>query len=150
MTDGYQFGLLAAFGTGILFAFVTTFEGILGKTLGGINATILEHLFSGMLAVILLGWFMLSGNIDLKVVRTSLPLAALLGLLVFIAVAGIAYAIPKVGFATGTFLLVAAQVTTAVIFDAVGFGGFERIPISGLRLMGLVLMGLGVYFVITK
>lgn len=150
MTDGYQFGLLAAFGTGIIFAFVTTFEGILGKAMGAINATLLEHLFSGAIAIVLLGWLLRSGKIDLQLARANLPLAALLGLLVFIAVAGIAYAIPKVGFATGTFLLVAAQITTVVIFDAVGIGGFERIPINGLRLLGLAFMGLGAYFVILK
>jgi transporter family-2 protein len=150
MTQGYQLGLLAAFGTGVIFAFVTALEGILGRDLGALNATVLEHVFSGMVAILLLIWILRTGNIEQAQAKPRLPLAALLGLLVFIAVSGIAYAFPKIGFATGNFVLVLAQITTAVIIDAVGLGGFERIPISALRVVGLVLMGLGVYFVLPK
>ncbi|MGB2964022.1 MAG: DMT family transporter [Anaerolineales bacterium] len=70
------------------------------------------------------------------------------GLLVFISVAGLAYDIQKIGFATGNFLPVLTQITTAVIIDAVGMGGFERNLITGLRLMGLAFMGLGAYTVL--
>lgn len=150
MTDSYQLGMLAAFGTGILFAIVTTGEGILGKALGSINASILEHIFSGIIALVLLVGFLLSGKMSLAASKSNLLIAAALGLLVFLAVTGIAYAVPRVGFATGTFLMVSAQITAAVLIDAVGVGGFERIPISSLRLVGLLFMGLGVYFVIPK
>jgi transporter family-2 protein len=150
MPEGYQLGLLAAFGTGIIFAFVTALEGILGRTLGALNATVLEHVFSGLISIVLFVWILRSGNLDLAQAKPKLPLAALLGLLVFIAVAGIAYAFPKVGFAAGNFTLVLAQITAAVIIDAVGLGGFEKVPITAIRAVGLVLMGLGVYFVLPK
>lgn len=150
MAEGYQLGLLAAFGTGVIFAFVTALEGILGRDLGALNATVLEHVFSGLVAIALLIMILRTGNIDHAQTKPRLPLAALLGLLVFIAVSGIAYAFPKIGFATGNFVLVLAQIATAVIIDAVGLGGFERIPITALRVAGLLLMGLGVYFVLPK
>lgn len=150
MTQGYQLGLMAAFGTGVIFAFVTALEGILGRDLGALNATVLEHVFSGLVAVLLLVWILSKGNLDPIQAKPRLPLAALLGLLVFIAVSGIAFAFPKIGFATGNFVLVLAQITTAVIIDTVGLGGFERIPITAPRVAGLFLMGLGVYFVLPK
>jgi transporter family-2 protein len=150
MTDGYHLGLVAAFGTGIVFAFVTVFEGVLGKAMGSVNAAIMEHMFGGLISVVVFVWVLTQRAIDLKHARTYLPLAALMGLLVLIAVMGVTYSFPKIGFATGNFLLVMAQISTAVLIDAVGVGGFERIPITIWRVLGFGLMGLGVYFVLPK
>jgi uncharacterized membrane protein YdcZ (DUF606 family) len=150
MTDGYQLGLLAAFGTGIVFAFVTVFEGVLGKAMGSVNAAVMEHIFGGLISVAVFIFVLTRGAIDLQLARKFLPLAALMGLLVLVAVMGVTFSFPKIGFATGNFLLVMAQISTAVIIDAVGVGGFERIPITIWRVLGFGLMGLGVYFVLPK
>lgn len=150
MSNGFQLGLLVAFGTGIVFAFVTAFEGTLGDAMGGLNAAVLEHIFSGLVSIALLAWLLTSKRIDLQLARPYLPVAALLGIMVFIAVTGIAYSFPKIGFASGNFLMVLAQISTAVVIDAVGFGDFEKIPITLPKVVGLVLMGLGAYFVLPK
>ena len=150
MSNEYLLGLLTALATGIAFAFISLFEGTLGKALGAVNATILEHLFSGGISLLLLLALAKSASPSPEMTREYLPLAALLGLLVFVAVTGIAFAFPRIGLATGTFVLVFGQITTAAALDAVGFGGYERIPITLPRLVGIGLMAAGVYFVLPK
>lgn len=150
MTNEYFLGLLAALATGIPFAFISLFEGTLGKALGALNATILEHLFSGGISLLLLLVLVKSASPTPEMTRQYLPLAALSGLLVFVAVTGITFAFPRIGLSTGTFVLVFGQITAAAVLDAFGFGGYERIPITFPRLLGIGLMAAGVYFVLPK
>lgn len=150
MNNEYLLGLLVALATGIAFAFISLYEGSLGKALGAVNATILEHLFSGGVSLLLLLVLVKSAQPFPEATRRYLPLAALLGVLVFVAVTGIAFAFPRIGLATGTLVLVFGQITTAAVLDAVGFGGYDRIPITLTRLLGIGLMAAGVYFVLPK
>lgn len=54
MNNEFFLGLLAALATGIAFAFISLFEGSLGKALVTVNAHILTHLFSGGVPLLLL------------------------------------------------------------------------------------------------
>jgi bacterial/archaeal transporter family-2 protein len=150
MDAGLRVGLFAALGTGIGLGIVTTLEGRLGRAVGALNASILEHLLGGGLALALFVILLLSRKLEWGAVKGYIPLAGVLAVLVFVCVAGIAYAIPKTGIAAGTFALVFGQIACAIAIDAMGFAGYERIPISFSRAIGLALMGLGLFFVLPR
>lgn len=150
MDDGLRVGLISAFGTGAVLAFVLALEGNLGKAVGALNASLLEHLLGGLLALILFIGLFLSRKLVWEELKSSIPLAGILAVMVFVCVGGIAYSIPRAGVAVGNFALVFGQIAFAVIIEAIGFGGYERIPISIPRIIGLALMALGLYFVLQR
>ena len=83
-------------------------------------------------------------------VKAFAPLAAMLAILVFTCVAGIAYSIPKTGIAVGNFALVFGQLAFAVVIEATELIGGERTPISLARIGGLVLMATGLVLVLPR
>lgn len=149
MQQGLSLGLIAALLAGIIFAVVSAVEGYIGKNVGAINASLLEHTVSGVIAVIFIVYVAVRGNIDWGVVKTLMPQIVIGAVLVLVGVIAIAYAIPRTGVAVGNFAIVLAQIVVAVLIDAIGFGG-ERVPITFPRILGLSLMGLGLYVILPR
>lgn len=150
MQSAFMLALIAALGTGGLFAIVTTLEGIISRSVGAVYTSLWEHVFAGGLAIALVAVLAMRGNINWLAMKGVLPQVILTALLILLAVTGIAYAIPHLGVAVGNFALVIGQVVIAIMIDAVGVGGLERIPLSLPRVIGVLLMASGLYFVIPK
>lgn len=150
MQQGRTPGLIAALITGGIFAVVTGIEGTMARTVGAINASLLEHLAAGLLAVIGVAIVLLRGSLDLSAARSVMPLAGVGAVLVIFAVAGVAYAVPRIGVAAGNLALVAGQMTVAVTMDTLGVAGYERIPLTPMRAAGLLLMVVGTYLVLPR
>ena len=149
MQQGLSLGLMAALLAGIIFSFVSAVEGYVGKNVGAVNASLLEHTVSGVIAVILIIFVAVRGSIEWGVVKTLMPQILIGAVLVLGGVVAIAYAIPRTGVAIGNFAIVFAQIVIAVLIDAIGIGG-ERIPITFPRILGLSLMGLGLFVILPR
>jgi transporter family-2 protein len=150
MQEGFSLGLIVAAATGMVFAVVTTIEGAIARTVGAVNASLLENLAAGLISAIVITVFFLLRKIPLNATQKAVPWAILAGVLVIIAVAGIGYALPRIGVVAGNMAIVFGQIALAVLIDTVGIGGFERIPLSLARLTGLLLMGMGTYLVLPR
>ena len=150
MQQRINLGVFVATIAGGVFGLVTTFEGAVARSVGAINASLLEHMFAGFIAIPAVIILFLRGNLTWNITRPILPIAALLGIFVLTAVAGIAYAIPRVGVTAGNMALLFGQIAVAVLIDTVGLLGYERVPLSLPRIVGLVLMVIGIYLVLLK
>lgn len=150
MEEGLKAGIMVALGTGGLFAIITAFEGTISRAIGPINASLMEHFITGMIAIVFLGVIIKRGDIDLHAVKANLLLVASAGVLVLVAVAGVAYMIPKLGVALGTFTLVFGQLSVAVLIDTFGWLGYEKVPLTPLRVIGILFMIAGIYFILPK
>jgi transporter family-2 protein len=150
MEAGMKIGLLAAVGAGCMFAIVTALEGGVARLVGGINASLYEHFFAGIIAIVAVGVILLRGNMDKDVTISVLPMSAIVGVLVLVSVATIAFAIPRTGVALGNFGLVFGQLLVAIVIDTVGFAGLERVPLTPQRILGLLVMAGGIYLVLPK
>jgi transporter family-2 protein len=150
MEAGLRFGLIAALIAGGMFAIIVTLEGAISKVVGAINASILEHLFGGSIAFVLFGILLISRRINYGTVKPVLPMSAILGVLVFAAVAVVAFAVPRTGVALGNFAVVFGQLLLAVLIDTIGVGGLERLPLTPQRIIGLLVMIAGIYLVFPK
>ena len=150
MVDGLKVGLLAALGAGSLFGVITAIEGAVGRVVGGINSSLFEHFFAGIIAIGILATIFIRGNIDREAALSVLPLSAFGGVLVLVAVAAISFAIPRTGVAVGNFVLVFGQLLIAVIIDTNGFLGIQRIPLTPARIVGLLVMAVGIYLVLPR
>ena len=150
MDEGFSLGLVVALIGGALFAVVTAFEGYMSKNVGAVNASLLEHTWAGVISIIVLTWVVFSGKIDISVVKNIWPAVVGGGTVILVGVAAIAYAIPRTGLAVGNFAIVLAQILVAVVIDAIGVGGYERIPVSLPRIFGLLLMAAGLFVIIPR
>src|SRR4030042_4656303 len=97
MLQRLNIGVLVAAIAGGIFGLVTTFEGAVARSVGAINASLLEHLFAGVIGIPAVIILFMRGNLTWVNTRPVLPTAALLGIFVLVAVAGVAYAMPRVG-----------------------------------------------------
>lgn len=147
MQQRMNLGVFAAAIAGGVFGLVTTFEGTVARAVGAINASLLEHLFAGFIAIPAVIILFLRGNLSWNITRPIIPIAALLGIFVLIAVAGVAYAMPRIGVTAGNMAMLFGQMAVAVLIDTIGFSGYERVPLSLPRIIGLALMVIGIYLV---
>ena len=150
MQEGMSLGLISALSAGIIFAVVSALEGFIGKNVGAVNASLLEHSVSGVIAIVLIIAVARYGNIDFEVAKNIFPQIVAGAVLVLVGVAAIAYAIPRTGVAIGNFAIVFAQILIAVVIDSVGFGGYEKIPLTLPRIMGLLLMASGLFVIMPR
>jgi uncharacterized membrane protein YdcZ (DUF606 family) len=150
MQQRINLGVFVAAIAGGVFGLVTTLEGAVARSVGAINASLLEHMFAGFIAIPAVIILFLRGNLTWNITRPILPIAALLGIFVLVAVAGIAYAMPRVGVTAGNMALLFGQIAVAVLIDTIGLLGYERVPLSLPRIMGLALMVIGIYLVLLK
>ena len=67
-----------------------------------------------------------------------------------IAVAAISFAVPRTGVAAGNFALVFGQLMIAALIDAIGFPGMGKIPLTPIRILGLLVMAIGIYLVLPR
>ncbi|HLD44423.1 MAG TPA: DMT family transporter, partial [bacterium] len=97
-------------------------------------------LFSGLLLLVGLG----SGALTL----TGIPYYYFLGGCIgFLVVAGNNFAVPHLGTMLTTLIIVACQLVTSALMDHFGILGGETIPLSGLRIAGIVVIFLGAVLV---
>jgi transporter family-2 protein len=150
MPEGLSLGLFVAAVAGAVFAVVTTIEGAMARLVGALNASLLENLAAGIISVALLFGLSSLKKVPWNATQKAAPWAILAGVLVVAAVAGIAYALPRIGVLAGNMAMVFGQIALAALIDAIGLGGYERIPLGMPRVMGLLMMGFGTYLVLPR
>jgi transporter family-2 protein len=143
-------GVFAAIFAGMMFGTLTAIEGLMARSIGPVNASLVEHFAAGVLSVIALVFVFSRKTLTLGETRPIIPLAAVASVLVIVAVAAIAFSLPKIGVATGNLALVFGQMAVAIAVDTFGIGGYERIPLSPARILGLLLLALGIYLVLPR
>jgi transporter family-2 protein len=67
-----------------------------------------------------------------------------------IIVLGITFAAPRIGTTATVAIFVFAQFAAAAVVDRYGLFGLDRIPVSGARIAGLVLLGIGAALALKK
>jgi transporter family-2 protein len=150
MADGLKTGLVAALAAGSLFGIITAIEGAVARVVGGVNSSLYEHFFAGILAILILAILLTKGTLAFGNARSVLPLSAFGAVLVLIAVAAISFAVPRTGVAAGNFVLVFGQLMIAALIDAIGFSGMGKIPLTPIRVIGLLVMAVGIYLVLPR
>ncbi|NQS91061.1 MAG: DMT family transporter [Chloroflexi bacterium] len=150
MAQRNNIGVIVAGVTGMMFGGITTVEGYVGRHVGAVNASLIEHAFAAMVAVPAVIYLFMRGTLTWEGTKSILPLSAIAGVIIIVAVAGVAYAMPRTGVAAGNMAMLFGQMTVAVIIDMIGVGGYEKVPLTLPRIAGLALMIVGVYLVLPK
>ena len=150
MLQRLNLGVIVAVITGGVFGAVTAIEGAIGRTIGALNASLLEHAIAGLIAIPAIVILLMSRRLEWDSTRSILPLSAVVAVLVILAVAGVAYSMPRIGVTAGNMVLLFGQLVIVLIIDTFGIGGYPQIPLSLPRIAGLLLMVAGIFLVLPR
>ena len=73
MADGLKVGLVAALAAGSLFGIITAIEGAVARVVGGVNSSLYEHFFAGIIAIVVLAVLLMRGQLALGTARSVRP-----------------------------------------------------------------------------
>lgn len=124
-------------------------SGAFGKRIGVLEATAFGSITAALIvcAVLLLSRQGV-GNIG-QGVREP-PWLWLGGVLGAIVVTSITFTAPRIGTVATICLLIAGQLAMGVLIDAFGLFGVEKIPVTPVRVIGLVLLAAGAALVLKR
>ena len=121
---------------------------ITGATLTGLLVNFLGGAAAGLLLVVV---YVRQGKATFSAIQApTLGIIVVSGLLGIGIIAGIAYALPKIGIAAGLSTIIAGQMAVAVLVDTFGLAGGQPIPLNWARIGGLGLLALGTWSILPK
>jgi transporter family-2 protein len=150
MLQRMNLGVAVAVVTGGVFGIVTAIEGFIGRTIGAVNASLLEHAIAGLISIPAIVILLMSRRLVWEDTRNVLPLSAIVAVLVIAGVAGVAYSMPRIGVTAGNMAIVFGQMGIVLLVDTFGIGGYPKIPLSLPRIAGLFLMVAGIFLVLPR
>lgn len=78
------------------------------------------------------------------------PLIFISGLLGIGIIAGVSFSLPRSGIAAGLSVLIFGQLFVGIIVDSLGLSGSNAIPLTALRILGLVFLMVGVWLLLPR
>jgi len=144
--------LVVAVGSGTAIGIQSTLINWAGRLVGSTSTGLLVNFAGGAVAgVILLFLAPRQGVVQWGALRGTTPLSILAaGVLGIAIITGLAYSLPRIGIAAGLSAIILGQMVVAVAVDSLGWGGGEAIPLGAARIVGLVLLLLGTWFLLPR
>ena len=144
--------LMIALFSGLAIGVQSSFIGSASKITGAVLTGLLVNFFAGAASGLLLAViYARQGNTVFSEMQIStVGMVTVAGVLGVGIIAGIAYALPKIGVAAGLSMIVTGQMAVAVLVDTLGLTGGQPIPLSWARVGGLILLVLGTWAIAPK
>ena len=144
-------GVVIATLTGIAIAVQSTITSRVGAQIGDVRTGILTNTLGGVIAGgLMLVWLLRDGPEAWKVPPVLMGATALSGLLGILIITGISFSLQRAGVAAGLAGVIFGQLVLSTMIDSIGIGGVEPIPLTWMRILGLLVTGLGVYLLLPK
>lgn len=140
------FSIVLALLTGALIAVQSNWNGLAGKQLGALNASLLGLVLGGTLSLLVLA---LKRGVSGEALESSFGYLVGLSVSSILIGASISFIVQRVGGTTSLLGLLLGQLFVALLIDTFGWGG-AVIPLETKRVIGLVLLGLAVYLVVPR
>jgi transporter family-2 protein len=139
--------LVAAVAIGGVVAMQAPLNSALGRTVGGVQASLLAI---GVSFVALAALAAVAGGFGGLARAGDAPLHVLIGggLIGALYVGSIVFTVRALGAGGLTAATIAGQLTLAVAIDHFGWLGVERSPVSAAKLLGIALLAAGTYLVV--
>jgi len=142
--------LLVALACGLAIGTQSTLTNWAGRLIGPIRTGLLVNLSGGaIVAIILLLLALLRDPRTIQPITTmGTTIVILAGVLGLGIIAGIAFALPRVGIAAGLATIIFGQMLVALLVDTLGWAGAPPIPLRLGRLAGLGLLLMGTWLIL--
>lgn len=144
-------GAIVALFTGIAIGIQSAMASRAGSMIGDVRTGLFTNFCGGVIAgAILLLIFLREGQQTWQVQGSAILFVALSGLLGILIITGVSFSLQRAGVAAGLATLIMGQLIVSTIIDTVGMGGVDAIPLSSQRILGLLVMGFGVYLLLPR
>ena len=151
MRTSILIGALVALITGLAIGLQSTIASRVGSVIGDVRTGLIINFLGGVIAgTTILALILRGGFQPWKVSGAIIGAAALSGLIGIIIISGISFSLQRAGIAAGLATVIVGQLALSMMIDTFGIGGVEAIPFSHQRLLGLLVMGLGVYLLLPR
>ena len=127
---------------GVATALQAHFMGLLDRHVGTLESVFITYA-SGGLAITLVMLFLRGGN--LRAVSSAPWYALTAGLLGLVIVGTIGFTVPRLGLTTALTLVLAGQFLASVLIERFGWFGAAVRPFEWTRLLGILILMLGVW-----
>jgi len=144
--------LIVALFSGLAIGVQSSLISVAGKNAGAMLTGLLVNALAGVAAgLLLVVVYFRGGNTAFSAIQApTLGVIVVAGLLGIGIIAGIAYALPKIGVAAGLSMIITGQIAMGVLVDTYGLANGQPIPLNVARIGGLVLLALGTWFIVPK
>jgi transporter family-2 protein len=144
--------LLVALISGLAIGVQSSLNSAAGKIAGAALTGLLVNALAGAAAgLILVVVYARRGNATFSAIQPpTLGIILASGLLGIGIIAGIAYALPKIGVAAGLSMIITGQMAVGVLVDTFGLLGGQPISLNWARVGGLGLLALGTWALIPR
>ena len=136
--------LVAAIG-GIAIVVQAQLNGMMDKGMGTVESVFITYGIGGLIiTLVMVG--MRGGNLaGFRELPWYVTLASVCGLII---IGSISYSVPRLGLVAALTVLVASQFITGALFDHFGILGAELRPLTLQKLLGVVIVLVGVWLII--
>jgi transporter family-2 protein len=119
--------------------------------IGDVRTGLFTNFIGGVIAgAIILLLFLREGQQTWRIPGTVIIFVALSGLLGIFIITGISFSLQRAGIAAGLATVILGQLIVSTVVDTFGIGGVEAIPLSSQRILGLLVMGFGVFLFLPR
>ena len=144
-------GAFGALFTGMAIGVQSTITSRAGSVIGDVRTGLLTNFLGGAIAgAIILLLFLREGPQTWRIPGIVIGFVALSGLLGIFIITGISFSLQRAGIAAGLATVILGQLVVSTIIDTFGIGGVEAIPLSFRRIIGLLIMGFGVFLLLPR
>ena len=148
-SSGIGIGLVVALGAGISIGLQRVFTGFLGQLVPPSYAGLSIHL-AGAVVGLALVLATLSTQSGVAITPRVVLLSFLAGAAGMLIIMGVAFAFPRVGQVIGQTALIMGQMVIAVVVDTFGLAGGSPLPLDGRRILGIVVLAVGIYLLLPR
>jgi bacterial/archaeal transporter family-2 protein len=151
LTNVVLMGILAALATGIAIGVQSALGSRIGGLIGNFKTGVLMNVIGGLIAtLIFIVLLVVKGKGFWQVPVTALVMLIIAGALGILIVTGVAFSMQKAGVAVGLATLIFGEMIVSIIVDAKGWAGASPIPITWTRIIGLLVIAIGIYLLLPK
>ncbi len=151
MKNTILIGTALALITGIVAGLQATISSKVGTIIGPVRTGIFSNMLGGFVGLVILCLWL----IFFPRTMGTLPKPATLWMLVsgamgLIIITGVSFSLSQAGVAAGLAAVILGQMVISLFVDSAGMGGTQPIPITVMRVAGLLVMALGVYMLLPR
>ena len=144
-------GAIGALFTGVAIGVQSTITSRAGSMIGDVRTGLLTNFIGGVIAgAVILLLFLRQGQQTWRIPGIVIIFVALSGLLGIFIITGISFSLQRAGIAAGLATVILGQLIVSTVVATFGIGGVEAIPLSSQRILGLLVMGFGVFLLLPR
>lgn len=152
MNSTMTIGLMVALGAGLAIGLQGVFTSVTGQMLGPLRGGVAIHVGGALVGALMVYIVTLTGTSqpEIQLTPRAIMFSLIAGTVGMFIVMGIAFSFPRIGQVSGQVAIIMAQMTVGVIVDMYALAGGQPIPLDGRRILGLLVMAVGVYLLLPR